>query len=230
MKKSKMFIISIFFNIVFIVGGCGVVYSKGGISYIKEKVFKGGKTNYSHEQRESLFEDLKVKKDDIIMLGDSLTQRCEWSELLNDNNIKNRGIDGDKTSDVLNRLDCITKGNPNKIFLMIGINDLLNNINEEDILENYNVILDNIKSNSINTEVYVESVLPVRDLRINKKIDALNSKIEDICKSKNVTYINIHDKFKDKNGFMKEGLSKDGVHLTSDGYKILKESIGEYLD
>ena len=60
-----------------------------------------------------------------LFLGDSLTEYGNWRELFPGLDIKNRGIAGDTTDGVLHRLDGITALSPDKIFLMIGINDLL---------------------------------------------------------------------------------------------------------
>lgn len=46
-------------------------------------------------QRATLFEELPVTSKDIIFLGNSITNGGEWSELLNNKHVKNRGISGD---------------------------------------------------------------------------------------------------------------------------------------
>lgn len=58
---------------------------------------------------------------DIIFLGNSITNGGEWSELLNNKHVKNRGISGDICMGVYDRLDAVLKGKPAKIFLLIGI-------------------------------------------------------------------------------------------------------------
>ena len=75
-------------------------------------------------QRATLFEELPVTSKDIIFLGNSITNGGEWSELLNNKHVKNRGISGDICMGVYDRLDAILKGKPAKIFLLIGINDV----------------------------------------------------------------------------------------------------------
>ena len=75
-------------------------------------------------QRATLFEVLPTSKSDIIFLGNSITNGGEWAELLGNPHAKNRGISGDTTQGVLDRLSTITKGKPSKIFLLIGTNDL----------------------------------------------------------------------------------------------------------
>ena len=75
-------------------------------------------------QRRSLFEVLPVYSSDIVFLGNSITDGCEWAELFNNRHVKNRGISGDRSGWLLDRLDPIVGGHPKKLFLMIGVNDL----------------------------------------------------------------------------------------------------------
>ena len=55
-------------------------------------------------QRATLFEVLPTSKSDIIFLGNSITNGGEWAELLGNPHAKNRGISGDTTQGVLDRL------------------------------------------------------------------------------------------------------------------------------
>lgn len=76
------------------------------------------------EQRRSLFELLPIRSSDIVFLGNSLTDGCEWSELFDNRHIRNRGISSDRACELAERLDPIVEGHPKRLFLMIGINDL----------------------------------------------------------------------------------------------------------
>ena len=84
--------------------------------------------NQFYYQRATLFEKLPIDSDDIVFLGNSITNGCEWHELFNNPNIKNRGISSDVSMGVYDRLDPIIKGKPAKIFLMIGINDIAHHL------------------------------------------------------------------------------------------------------
>ena len=48
-------------------------------------------------QRRSLFEVLPIHSNDIVFLGNSITDGCEWAELFDNPRIKNRGISADRT-------------------------------------------------------------------------------------------------------------------------------------
>ena len=83
-----------------------------------------GKFGTYYDQRELLFEAMPTSENDIIFLGNSITDGGEWCELFQNANCKNRGISADITQGVLNRLETITKGQPAMVFLMIGTNDM----------------------------------------------------------------------------------------------------------
>ena len=57
------------------------------------------KTHY--DQRVSLFNTMKIKDGSVIMLGNSITASCNWSELFGVDNVINRGIGGDTTEGIL---------------------------------------------------------------------------------------------------------------------------------
>lgn len=101
-----------------------------------------------YHQRESLFDILPTSHQDIIFLGNSITNGAEWTELFRNPLCKNRGISGDVTAGVLNRIDPIAAGHPAKVFLLIGINDLARNISTDSILNNIYLIADILRSRS----------------------------------------------------------------------------------
>ena len=114
-----------------------------------------------YDQRKSIFEVLPQTKNEIVFLGNSITNFCEWTELFQNSNVKNRGISGDVTQGVLDRLDQITRVKPAKVFLLIGINDLSQNIPKDSVFNNICKIAANIHTASPKTKVYIQSILPV---------------------------------------------------------------------
>lgn len=80
---------------------------------------------YQHKKQR--FESYKTKAD-IVMVGDSITDGAEWHEMFPQLNIVNRGISGDTTVGVLNRLEGITQTQAKKAFIMIGVNGRFNDL------------------------------------------------------------------------------------------------------
>lgn len=171
----------------------GLIYKFKKILFVK---FKKINHNYSvyYLHKKSQFETLPKSVDAVIFLGDSITDEGEWVELLNTPNIKNRGISGDTTDGVLNRIDEIVKSQPQKIFIMIGINDLMSNKSINQIVRNYKDILSNLKNKLPNTEVFIQSVLPVNNTisrywQNYNNITKLNMSLKELAKDWESQYI-----------------------------------------
>lgn len=189
-------------------------------------------------QRVSLFEQLPITSDDIVFVGNSITDGSEWCELFNNINVKNRGISGDVTNGVYDRLNAILKGSPKKIFLMIGINDLARGRTNEEIVNGIFNITRKIKRNSPSTELYIMSILPVTPY-YNKfqghtkrweRVAKINNGIKEICLKEKVTYIDLFKHFSDGKGKMQKQYTNDGLHLTGNGYMLWKSIIESYVN
>jgi lysophospholipase L1-like esterase len=105
-------------------------------------------------------------------------------------------------------------------------------MNTKDICTYYRSILERIKTESPDTKIYIQSVLPVTDpiQSINDTIVVLNQKLKNLSDEKSLTYINLFDSFKDEKGFLKKDLTNDGLHLTGKAYLIWKSLIDEYVN
>jgi len=191
-----------------------------------------------YNQRLTLFESMPDTPNEIIMLGNSITDGCEWSELFQNSNIKNRGISGDITEGVLYRLDEVTRSKPAKVFLLIGINDLSRNITADTVFENICKIATKIRSVSPATKVFIQSILPVNPAfdnfpRHNTRtpdVLEINKKLEQWCKENNFGFVDLFHSFTEKGtDFMNPEYSNDGLHLTGAGYlkwaEIIKKDI-----
>lgn len=223
---------SFLFNILFVLGFFYFVNAIGGFSYLIAKMKTRNLAGvYNH--RVNHLKNLPMQDSAIVMLGNSLTQSCEWSELLENPKIVNRGIAGDMTGGVLLRLDEITQYHPSKIFLMIGINDLsVHSI--EKILKNYESIVEEILAKTPTTQLYLQSILPVSNQirnsgKSNADIVFLNEKIKQIAENRNITFIDLHAKFIDQEGNLMSDLTQDGIHLDAEGYSIWKKELEKFI-
>lgn len=191
------------------------------------------KAYYYHKKEH--FETLPDTPGEIIFLGNSITDGAEWFELFGGNpNIKNRGIGGDDTDGILERLGEVTSSKPKKIFIMIGVNDLAYGKSVEHVTENYKKIIARIQKDSPGTEIYVESVLPVDDAihptRPNASITEINKFLIKYCKEMNLTYIDLVPVLSDENGRLNKKYSIDGLHLNGQGYLKWVEAIRKYIE
>jgi lysophospholipase L1-like esterase len=180
--------------------------------------------------RLAIFEKEPVVTGGIIFLGNSITQLGDWKKLLNDSTAINRGIGGDNTFGVLKRLNEVTRRQPSKLFLLIGINDIGKDIPDAVIANNIRKIIIRIQTESPSTKIYVQSILPVNPdvsyfpQHYDKQEHILNTNklIKQVAENTNCTYVNIHDLFLDKEGRLDAKYTPDGLHLkpNGEGYQI----------
>ena len=177
--------------------------------------------------------DGSVEKGSTIFLGDSITQALNVAAIT-DKSI-NYGISGDTTYGLLNRMDKYNSLNTaNKIVIAIGINDLRYR-NKEEIIKNFNLILDKLPQN---TPILINSILPVSGTFIDKnkdysvkKIEEINSELLGLCgKKPSCNYMDNFKLFVDKNGFLKKEYDiGDGIHLNTKGNQVLIHVLRENI-
>lgn len=194
-------------------------------------------STYYH-QRRTLFEKLPDTRNEIIFLGNSITDGCEWSELFDNSRVKNRGISGDVTEGVLFRLDEVTRSQPQKIFLLIGINDLAGGIPKETVFGNIGKIAQQIRTSSPKTEVYIQSILPVNNSFAKfqghtgktEEVLWINQQLKQWCLNEGFIYVDLffHFKCSDSN-LMNPRYTNDGLHLTGDGYLLWRDVVAPLL-
>jgi lysophospholipase L1-like esterase len=183
-----------------------------------------------HKQKKAAYENEPILKDRIIFAGNSLTEFGNWQVLLHDSTVINRGIAGDISFGLLNRMDDIIARKPMKLFLEIGINDLSKNIPNKIILRNICLMVRKMKQSNPQTQIFVVSVLPTNDSVKNYYPDAfhkngmaikLNKQLQLSSTKQGFTFINLFPLFCDHNGKLSNKLAdKDGLHLNQLGYQF----------
>lgn len=178
--------------------------------------------------RSGLWENPKVNHQAVVFLGNSITHGFEWAEYLGDVKYKNRGISGDITFGVVERLHQVIQIQPAKVFLLIGINDISRNIPQEMIANNIRRIVQRIRTESPQTKVYVQSIFPTNEKfnkfpkHYNKQgiVDYVNEASKVTCKDLGAQYLDVASVLTDSNGKLKEEITYDGLHLLNAGYVL----------
>ena len=191
-----------------------------------------------YDQRKSLFELLPDMKKEVVFLGNSITDGSEWCELLRNPHAVNRGISGDTSEGVLNRLYQVTRAQPAKVFLLIGINDLSKNISPDTVYVNIVKIVSTITKQSPKTRVYVQSIFPVNNTfktfanhtSRTPQVKAINEKLKNICPKLGATFIDLFSILKNPtDDLLNPMYTNDGLHLLGEGYQVWAKAIQPYL-
>lgn len=198
-----------------------------------------GQRNAYWKQRTTLFDLLPIEKDDIVFLGNSITDGGEWSELFNNEKLKNRGISGDVISGIKERLYQVVDGKPGKIFLLVGINDVSHNLTAERILSEYEDLVKEIREKTPETRLYIQSIMPIDNgfnrykALIGKEnvVTEINNGLPEIARKYGATYIDLWPTLSDRaTGKLKKKFTNDGLHLTGAGYAAWVDAIRGFVE
>ena len=226
--KNPVLYGSLLLNLIVLVGFFILVKKLGGLKYMMYRATTNEIAGtYDHQKNQ--FDILPINEGDIVFLGNSMTAYGNWHEFFANKPIKNRGIAGDVTEGILKRLKPIIDGNPSKIFLMIGVNDLLFHTPQK-ALGYYQEIVSKLKNNLPETQIILQSLLPingeVKSMPIkNTDILQMNEGIKAIASKEQLIFVDLHSKFLDSKGRLRAELTTDGIHLDAPGYVIWKNEI-----
>ena len=212
-----------------------LLYRDGYFNILKEVSAPDGHYDYTknaqYTQRETTFALSQIEKSDIVFLGDSITARINWNEFYPDYTVLNRGIDSDVVEGGLNRLDHVIETNPQKVFVMLGINDIRQGIDADETLTYYSMLMSRLKDALPSSQIYIQSILPVAKKTgiDNHDVESLNTSIKALAEEYGLTYIDIFHDMITEDYDLPERFSVDGVHMTGDGYQVWLNKLSEYL-
>lgn len=213
-------------------------------------------TDHYYSRVAKFAKEAPINSNDIVFLGNSLTEGGKWDTYFPEVNkklakkggaIRNRGIVGDTFIGIDNRLDEVVKGKPAKLFLLTGANDISHNLTSEEIAEGILNLVKRIQKESPKTKIYLQSVFPFNESfkryrLLNGKthmVSEINALLEKGAKELKVTFINLYPLLltngeKDlalpaSEQVLNPNITRDGLHLTPDGYKIWSAAIEKYV-
>lgn len=166
---------------------------------------------------------------DIVMVGDSITARGRWNELFPGPMIANRGIGGDTVTGVQKRLAAIRAPKPKKLFLMIGVNDIIIGRSADETIVRYDHLLTQLRG----PKIYVQSIFLCGPIFCDdaKRAEAakLNAALLGLAAKHGATFIDIAPHFT-RDGVMRDDLAIDGLHLNGEGYRLWRDLLKPYVE
>lgn len=180
-------------------------------------------------ERAEMLASLDTRAPELVLLGDSLTDRGEWGELLGPGTV-NRGIAGDRVRDAAGRVAEIGKRAPKRVAVMVGVNDLIAGATVEQVMTDYRELLAALAREAPQAKIFVESVLPVRPIRDGRRVRpgavrALNARLQALAAERGATFVDVAARFATPDGTLAPELTADGVHLAARGYQLWAETL-----
>lgn len=174
----------------------------------------------------------------ILFLGDSLTEGLGVSKTeayphlveelvkkrLNKNiNAINGGVSGSTISDGLSRLKWYLKTQPDIIFVALGANDGLRGLNLKESQKNLEKIIDEALKSGAKVLLAGMLLPPNYGVEYRKDFKNMFIEVKDKYNLKFMPFL-----LKDVAGIQKLNQA-DGIHPTSQGYKIIANEVFEFL-
>jgi len=188
-------------------------------------------TRYGEANRRAGAPD--AAKPRIVFFGDSITDFWRLNEYFPDSDYINRGIAGQTTGEMLQRMIAdVVDLRPQSVLILAGTNDLARGITPEMIEKNYQTMADLAAANKI--KLVFASVLPVSDYHKDQNpvyertparppafIHQLNDWLKDFCTRRNAIYLDYFPALADEAGMFKADFSDDGLHPNAKGYRVM---------
>lgn len=167
----------------------------------------------------------------IVFVGNSITDMHPWTEAFgNDPRIVNRGCSGAVSVELIEHVDSWVDGRTDKVFLMIGTNDLGWDSTTSSVVSHVAELIGEIRNRNRTADIYIQSILPARDQR-NRTMETLqetNEQLKELAiRNQGVEYIDLFEPL--KGILLDEPYSLDRLHLEALGYKIWCETIMPYV-
>ena len=221
-------------KIIFLISGIVVALLVTGVSTyfithsIERKIADKEKAKYAkllfethYNDRVALFkeENEHISNVDVVFLGDSLTEGYDVRTHYPSLSVVNRGIGGDTTFGLENRLkESAYDIGPKVISMLIGANNFTT------MLDNYESIVSKLKTNLPQSKVILCSLTCMTgEWRRNNEIAKKNNiKIQEYASKYGYVYADLYNALLDPStNALKESYSVDGGHLTSAGYEVV---------
>ncbi|HEX3860165.1 MAG TPA: GDSL-type esterase/lipase family protein [Stellaceae bacterium] len=174
----------------------------------------------------------------ILFLGDSLTRKWDqalWDRFFAPSGALNLGVNGDKTENLLWRLQNgnLNGQHPTAVVLLIGTNDIGRNRAATVIAQGIRDILTLLRERLPATRILLLGVLPRSaspGSRRRMQVAAVNHLLQTCEDREYVFYADLGDTLLDADGRLSPEISFDGVHLSAQGYALLTPQVATKLN
>lgn len=193
-----------------------------------------------YDNRVAIFENENesLTNVDVAFIGDSITEGYNLSLHYNGYSVTNRGIGGDTTAGLQDRLKVsLYDISPKVVVFLIGGNNILKKDTPQNIINDIENIFTDLKENLPDSNIIIQSIYPMGLLfnSNNETVKQINASLKQLSQDNSFTYIDIFSQLVDeKTSGFKPDYTDDGLHPNENGYnkitEILKPEIDRLLD
>jgi lysophospholipase L1-like esterase len=163
----------------------------------------------------------------VLLLGDSLTLWLPMQALDPRVVWLNQGISGENSDQIRQRLVWVGQLQPQRIYLMAGINDLKQGRSPAQVVTSLQQLIRSLRLQVPQSQLVVQSLLPTAGQVANVSIQVVNEQLSAFCQPQLCEFLDLYTDFVDVNGRLPASLSTDGLHLSPEGYALWQQRLGE---
>jgi len=171
-----------------------------------------------HENNHEHAHDAHDERDTLAFLGDSLTAGGHWDEWFPDLNVKNLGVSGSTTDDLIAQIDDVVALRPDEIVMLIGTNDLGTRQTVEHLVRNIESACVRLRKELPGARMLVQSVLP-RGREYARRIQDANIHLRQFSSTVRAQFLDLWPAMALEDGELNPEFSDDRLHLTNAGYE-----------
>ena len=200
------------------------------ITTVEEKINKKHKLNDEKYGDNSKEISNKIYFEEAVFMGDSITEGLDFYDIVNKSSViakKGQGLVQARES-----VSILSNINPQKIFVLYGMNDLKSSENSDDFKSNYTKLVKDIKKTVPSAEIYLQSLTPVQakvqqenNSFSQDRLDKFTQAIIEVAREENVNYIDIRPMLKDREDLFEQ----DGIHFKADFYGVWLDDLKTQL-
>ncbi len=169
-----------------------------------------------------------------VFLGDAIVNGIEYYKYLpSDNVVSDTNMTAGKAADKVSEVAAL---NPEKVYIMLGINDLnYNSKTVDSISDDFLMLAAELRNALPNAKIYIISVTPITQSFESKSstyvkmsnVVALNTKLKEIANNPGVFFVDINSAFVDGAGYLNSDVTSNGYNLNVGYYGFLLNTIAE---
>jgi lysophospholipase L1-like esterase len=166
---------------------------------------------------------------DLIFVGDSLIQggseQEAWTKAFGPYRTANFGIGGDKTQNVLWRLEngAIGTMRPKAVVLLVGVNNFGHNDDTaHEVFRGIKAVVEKLRGAFPYAKIRVCGIFPFDekpDAPYRQRVKDANKEASSLHDGEHVFFVDIGDQFLERDGTISTSVMADFLHLTGEGYR-----------
>jgi lysophospholipase L1-like esterase len=171
----------------------------------------------AHKMKQSQFEELPPGRGSVVFIGDSITAGGAWHEWFPEHSVVNRGIDGDTSVGVRNRIRAALGDGPSAVSILIGTNDIRIGRKPAEILSDVEATLTTVSTHSPEARILLHGILP-RQAKFHSRIREINARYALVAEQLGAKYVDTWPTFADGDA-LRSDFTLDGLHLNGAAYR-----------